>query len=67
MKTLTISDEVYAKLEQLKDGKSFSELIDELIRANVSLRIEKLLELSRYETGREDKLASIVSWVRREL
>ncbi len=51
MKTLTISDEVYAKLEQLKDGKSFSELIDELIRANVSLRIEKLLELSRYETA----------------
>ncbi|MDJ0269953.1 MAG: hypothetical protein NXY59_05315 [Aigarchaeota archaeon] len=52
---------VYAKLEQLKNGKSFSELIDELIRANVSLRIEKLLELSRYETGREDELASIVS------
>jgi len=66
MKTITISDEVYAKLEQIKDGRSFSEVINQLITLNVSLRIDKLLELKSYQTGREDELLSLVEKIRKE-
>ena len=66
MKTITISDEVYAKLERLKGGRSFSELIDQLITANTSRRIEKLLELKNYETGREEELLRLVEKIRKE-
>lgn len=66
MKTITISDEVYSKLEALKGSKSFTELIDQLIKANVSIRIDRVIELSRYKTGREEELAELVGKVRKE-
>ncbi len=65
VKTITISDEVYRKLSLLKDGRSFSELIDELIRSNISKRIDMILQASRkYRTGREEELLEIVERLR---
>lgn len=66
LKTIRISDEVYAKPEKLKRNRSFSELLDYLIHANVSSHLEKLLELSQYKTGREEELAAVVERLRRE-
>ncbi len=64
MKTITISDEVYEKLERLKGRRSFSELLDYLIKANVDLRIDRLLELSGGR-GREVELEKIVESIRK--
>jgi predicted CopG family antitoxin len=47
MKTITISDEVYRKLVALKGGRSFSEVVDELIRANVRKRAEMIMAASK--------------------
>ena len=47
MKTITISDEVYRKLVALKGGRSFSEVIDELIRTNVRKRAEMIIAASK--------------------
>ncbi|MEM0226369.1 MAG: antitoxin VapB family protein [Thermofilaceae archaeon] len=47
MKTITISDEVYYKLVALKGDRSFTEVIDELIRSNVKGRIQMIIALSR--------------------
>ncbi len=35
MKKITVSDKVYKKLSALKGEKTFTEIIDELIRENV--------------------------------
>jgi predicted CopG family antitoxin len=47
MKKITVSDEVYRKLVALKGGRSFSEVIDELIRANVRKRAEMIIAISK--------------------
>ncbi len=65
MKTITISDEAYKRLESVKDGRSFSETIDALITANVGKRIERLLALSSQSTGREDELERVVEGIRK--
>jgi len=66
MKTIAISDEIYKKLEAVKNGRSFSETIDGLISGNVGLRIENLLEtVSNGSTGRENELASVVQGMRK--
>ena len=44
MKTITISDEVYEKLIRIKGKKSFSAIIDELIKRNVEKRIDMLIK-----------------------
>ena len=44
MKTITISDDVYEKLLRIKGKKSFSAIIDELIRRNVEKRIDMLIK-----------------------
>ena len=56
MKTITVSDEVYRKLVALKraGGRSFSQVIDELIRSRVDLRVERLIEESRRLEGVEE-------------
>ena len=65
MKTITISDEAYKKLESVKAGRSFSETIEMLISASVNKRIDRLLELGSHSTGREDELRSIVHGIRK--
>jgi len=65
MKTITISDETYKRLESIKHGRSFSETIDGLVSANVGERIDRLLRLESYRTGREDELAKVVEGVRK--
>ncbi len=66
MKTITISDDAYKKLESLKAGRSFSETIEMLISDAVNKRIDRLLELDKkYATRREDELSSIVREVRK--
>lgn len=65
MKTITISDETYRRLESVKAGRSFSETIDGLISGSVSVRIDRLLELGSRSTGREDELAKVVEGVRK--
>jgi len=64
MKTITISDETYRRLESLKGGRSFSETIEGLIAGSVETRIDRLLELGAARTGREDELAEIVKGIR---
>ena len=55
MKTITISDEVYEKLVRIKGKKSFSAIIDELIKRNVEKRIDMLIK-SAEKTGHEEEL-----------
>jgi predicted CopG family antitoxin len=65
MKTITISDETYKRLESIKHGRSFSETIDGLVSANVGERIDRLVKLESYKTGRESELARVVEGVRK--
>jgi len=53
VKTITISDEVYYKLVALKGDRSFTEVIDELIKSYVKSRIQMIVTLSRREAPRE--------------
>ncbi|MCC5998524.1 MAG: antitoxin VapB family protein [Thermofilum sp.] len=46
MKKITVSDKVYKKLLALKGEKTFTEIIDELIRENVKKRAEMIISLS---------------------
>ncbi|ADC66201.1 Protein of unknown function DUF217 [Ferroglobus placidus DSM 10642] len=64
MKTITISDEVYEKLVRIKGKKSFSAIIDELIKRNVEKRIEMLIK-SAEKTGYEDELEKISKEIRK--
>jgi hypothetical protein len=48
MKTITISDEVYEKLSRLKGKRSFSEIIDLLLRTSVERRIDMLIKVGSY-------------------
>ena len=63
MKTITIRDDTYRRLASLKGGKSFSDAIDELIRKDVSRRIEMVINLSE-EYG-SSELEAIVAEIRR--
>jgi predicted CopG family antitoxin len=65
MKTITISDETYKRLESIKHGRSFSQTIDRLVSANVSERIDRIVKLESYKTGRETELAKVVQGVRK--
>jgi len=42
MKTIMIRDDVYRKLNEIKGNKSFSDIIEELIKESLSLRKKKL-------------------------
>ncbi len=64
MKTITISDEVYEKLVRIKGKKSFSAIIDELIKRNVEKRIEMLIN-SAEKSGYENELERISREIRR--
>ncbi|MDV3243571.1 MAG: antitoxin VapB family protein [Nitrososphaerales archaeon] len=65
MKTITISDETYRRLESMKAGRSFSETIDGLISSSVSSRIDRLLGLASFTTGTEEELANVVNEIRK--
>ncbi|MGC8935462.1 MAG: antitoxin VapB family protein [Thermoproteota archaeon] len=64
MKTITISDEVYEKLSRLKGKRSFSEIIDLLLRTSVERRIDMLIKVGSFCTGREDELKAIVESIK---
>jgi len=64
MKTITISDDVYEKLVKIKGNRSFSVVIDELIRKNVEKRIEMLIKSSE-KTGYEDELEKVSREIRK--
>ena len=64
MKTITISDDAYRRLESLKGGRSFSETIEGLIAGSAGARIDRLLELGFSKTGREDELSEVVKGIR---
>ena len=64
MKTITISDDVYEKLVRIKGKKSFSAIIDELIKRNVEKRIDMLIK-SAERTGYEDELERISKEIRK--
>ena len=42
MKKITVRDDVYRKLNEIKGNKSFSDIIEELIKESLSLRKKKL-------------------------
>ena len=42
MKTIIIRDDVYRKLNKIKDNKNFSDIIEELIEESLGLRKKKL-------------------------
>jgi predicted CopG family antitoxin len=62
MKKITVSDEVYRKLVALKGGRSFSEVIDELIRANVRKRAEMIIAI--WKGGASPELEEAVRLVK---
>jgi predicted CopG family antitoxin len=64
MKTITISDDVYEKLVRIKGKKSFSAIIDELIKRNVEKRIDMLIK-SAEKTGYEDELEKVSKEIRK--
>ena len=64
MKTITISDDVYWKLVSIKGDRSFSKVIDDLIRSSVSLRAQKILEVT-IESENVDELENIMKEIRR--
>lgn len=64
MKTITISDDVYWKLVSIKGDRSFSKVIDDLIRSSVSLRARKILEVT-IESENVDELEDIMKEIRR--
>ncbi|MBO8183272.1 MAG: antitoxin VapB family protein [Archaeoglobus sp.] len=64
MKTITISDDTYEKLVRIKGKKSFSAVIDELIKRNVEKRIEMLVK-SAEKTGYEEELEKISREIRK--
>jgi predicted CopG family antitoxin len=64
MKTITISDEVYEKLSRLKGKRSSSEIIDLLLRTSVERRIDMLIKVGSFCTGREDELKAIVESIK---
>ncbi|MCH4816195.1 MAG: antitoxin VapB family protein [Saccharolobus sp.] len=56
MKTIIIRDDVYKKLLEIKGDKSFSEVIEELIKESLSVRrkkIEKYFGILNEEEARE--------------
>ncbi len=63
MKTITIRDDTYRRLASLKGGKSFSDAIDELIRKDISRRIEMVINLSEDYGGSE--LEEVIAEIRR--
>ncbi len=63
MKTITISDEIYNKLIQIKGNRSFSQLIDDLISKDVEKRIDLLIESAK-KTGYEKELEEISKKIR---
>ena len=66
MKTITVSDDVYEKLVRLKKDRSFSQVIDDLIKENVNRRINMLIEAAK-PTGREKELEEVTRSVRKGL
>ena len=64
MKTITISEDVYEKLVRIKGKKSFSAIIDELIKRNVEKRIDMLIK-SAEKTGYEDELERLSKEIRK--
>jgi len=44
MKTITVRDDTYRKLLSLKGRRSFSDVIDDLIRRDVERRVGKIIE-----------------------
>ncbi len=65
MKTLTIREDVYRKLLSLKDGKSFSDIIDELIRRDLERRVNKIVEAS-FKAGPPEDIEEIMRRIREE-
>ncbi|MBD3192939.1 MAG: hypothetical protein GF308_20035 [Candidatus Heimdallarchaeota archaeon] len=63
MKTISIDDELYEKLSQLKGDSSWSELLKELLRSQVQHRAAALLRGAK-TTGYEDELLEIAEAIR---
>ncbi|MCD6510444.1 MAG: antitoxin VapB family protein [Thermoprotei archaeon] len=64
MKTITISDEVYRKLVAIKGDKTFSQVIDELIRRDVGRRAERIIEVCSRRVEGVEELEEIVRAIR---
>ena len=65
MKTITIDDKTYRKLVSIKGDKTFSQVIEELIRRDVERRIEMLIRVARRPEGVEE-LEEVVRRIREE-
>ncbi len=63
MKTITISDEIYEKLIQIKGNRSFNQLLDDLLSKDVEKRIDLLIEAAS-KTGYEKELEEISKQIR---
>ncbi len=65
MKTIEVTDDVYSKLSSLArdSGKSLSEVIEDLIRARIELRVERLIEAIEKPDGTE-RLRAVVDELR---
>jgi len=65
LKTIAVSDEVYRKLISIKGDRTFSQVIDELIRRDVERRVEKLIEVAASRPEGVEDLEEIVESIRK--
>ena len=63
MKTITISDEIYEKLLQIKGNRTFTQVIDDLLSKDVEKRIDLLIDAAK-KTGYEKELEEISKKIR---
>ncbi|GEM_PF-1883593 len=63
MKTVTLRDDVYRKLLSLKGDRSFSDVIDDLIRRDVERRVSKIIEVS-ISAGSPEEMERMIREIR---
>jgi len=65
MKTITISEEVYRKLVSIKGDKTFSQIIEELIKRDVERRVEKIIEVAASRPEGVEDLEKVIRDIRK--
>ena len=63
MKTVTLRDDVYRKLLSLKGDRSFSDVIDDLIKRDVERRVSKIIEAS-ISAGSPEEMEGVIREIR---
>jgi predicted CopG family antitoxin len=66
MKTIMISDDAYKKLSSVKDGKSFTEVVSELVDTLKQVNTKGIMEFAGIMSEKEaDELEKITTKIRK--